>query len=63
LRAQTLSEKPLSINHGNYLRVQIMSILTSSERQTYQENGVVVLRQVFSDWIDTLRAGVDYNFT
>jgi ectoine hydroxylase-related dioxygenase (phytanoyl-CoA dioxygenase family) len=38
-----------------------MSILTSSERQTYREHGVIVLRQVFSDWVDTLRAGIDYN--
>lgn len=38
-----------------------MGILTSAERQAYRESGAVVLRQVFSDWIDPLRAGVDDN--
>ena len=40
-----------------------MNILANKNQQIYQEQGVVVLRQVFSDWIETLRAGVEYNAT
>ncbi len=35
--------------------------VTENDVKDYQDNGVVVLRGVFSDWIPTLCKGADYN--
>ena len=38
-----------------------MSILNSETTETFQRDGVVLLKGVFTDWIDRLRSGVDSN--
>ena len=39
-----------------------LDIITSREISTFQEDGVVCLRGVFSQkWIDLLRKGIEYN--
>lgn len=35
------------------------SLATEEDVASYQRDGVVVLRQVFTPWIDTLRSGID----
>ena len=38
-----------------------MSVLNESLVEDFQRDGVVVLRGVFNDWIDSLRQGVEFN--
>ncbi len=38
-----------------------VEVATTNEVEDYQNNGVVVLRGVFNDWIPTLGKGADYN--
>ena len=38
-----------------------MSLLTKQQIDEFSRDGVLVLRGVFKDWIDTLRAGVETN--
>ena len=38
-----------------------VDIATTSDVEDYQNNGVVVLRGVFNDWIPTLSKGADHN--
>ncbi|MFO1350807.1 MAG: phytanoyl-CoA dioxygenase family protein [Gammaproteobacteria bacterium] len=40
-----------------------MTLVTDADIQAYRENGAIVLRGVFRDWIERLRAGVEYNIT
>ena len=36
-------------------------LLTYSEIQDFKDDGVVVLRGVFNEWIDTLSKGADFH--
>ena len=36
-------------------------VLTQAQVDDFEKDGVVVLRGVFSDWVDTLRDGVEKN--
>jgi len=38
-----------------------MTSISDKDVNTYRDDGVVVLRGVFIDWVDTLRAGVERN--
>jgi ectoine hydroxylase-related dioxygenase (phytanoyl-CoA dioxygenase family) len=38
-----------------------MSILSDKQINEFQSDGVIVMRQVFNEWVDNLRVGVDYN--
>ena len=37
------------------------TLLTQSEIQDFKDDGVVVLRGVFNEWIDTLSKGADFH--
>ena len=41
---------------------KIVDSVTEKDVDDYQNNGVIVLRGVFNDWIPTLQRGADYNF-
>ena len=36
-------------------------LITQADIDSYQRDGVVLIRGLFADWVDTLRAGVDRN--
>ena len=38
-----------------------MTRLSAADIQEFQQNGVIVLRGVFTEWIESLRKGVDHN--
>ena len=38
-----------------------MGVINDQHITRYQEDGVVVLRGVFTDWVETVRAGIDAN--
>ena len=36
-------------------------VLSAAQIESFQQDGVILLRGAFADWIEILRAGVDYN--
>ncbi len=39
------------------------SLLSQSDIDTYQRDGVVIIRDLFKDHVDTLRTGIDRNMS
>ena len=37
------------------------SVIDRSEVETFQRDGVVIIRGLFKDWVDSLCAGVEHN--